>query len=229
MMKHSADCSANTPESALSHDPAKDGAASKAKPAFDFLGGVVTGIAVAGLFYWSLLSGHTPTRSIGLLAALCAGFAILRFLVRSRILRIALATTSVVLGGFLMAVGPRFAALDLHEAVTSSGAVAFLLGITILLRDRRVKPEVRERLVNRLVEDVDSNESSGPPMVENEPLQPLATAGVEADAELSDSGSPRTDTREVLSLAQSVGVSQEPGSESEVRAAPVRNGVSINH
>jgi len=132
------------------------------KSRMTFLTGILAGGALSYLYAWGIRHGLTPGVSLSALTMLCATLAALRLVIRNRAVRTALAMTSVVLGGFLMAVGPRLEALDLHLSVTSVGTVAFLAGVALLLRERRVRPEVRERLIGRLIEERDASESVGP-------------------------------------------------------------------
>jgi len=143
----------------MQHDPKEP--RRELKPYLNFPMGLLTGAAVSSLVPWNMLSDITPGLRLASVAVLGACFVVFRLLTRNRVMRKTLAVGGVILGGFAMAIGPWLSALGLHLPTIMIGACLFLFGITLLMRERRVSPELREETIERLVEKDEAVQSLG--------------------------------------------------------------------
>jgi hypothetical protein len=130
----------------------------RSKTQLNFFSGLFAGAAISSLIPWSTLSDVAPSVRFGILALLCASFVLFRLLTSNRMVKSIMALVLVSLGGFLMSAGPHFAAKELYLPAISVGAVSFLCGIALLLRQRTVPWEVRKQTVKRLIEKPDPPE-----------------------------------------------------------------------
>ncbi len=128
----------------------------KSRSRLNFLSGLFAGAAISSLVPWSALNDVTPSGRLGILALLCAAFVSFRLLTSNRLVKEIMALVFVAGGGFLMSAGPHFAAMELHLPLVFVGAMSFLCGITLLLRERSVAMRVdREQSIKRFGEAAD--------------------------------------------------------------------------
>lgn len=137
--------------------PEKIQAHSGSRIQLNFVSGLFAGAAISSLVPWSAFGHVTPSVRLGMLALLCAGFVSFRLLTANRTVKKIIALVFVSAGGFLISTGPHFAA-KLQSAVILAGAVLFLCGIILLLRQRSVPSELSKQTIERLMEKPDAPE-----------------------------------------------------------------------
>lgn len=123
------------------------------KSSATFITGVLAGAATSTLVPWETFEGIAPTVRLAAIAALCATFVVLRLTFAGSEARRVTAIVMVSGGGLLMSAGSRILPDSLAISPVAVGAVLFLFGVTLLLRERRFPSHMREAAVGRLLED----------------------------------------------------------------------------
>lgn len=123
------------------------------KSSATFITGVLAGAATSTLVPWETFEGIAPTVRLSAIAALCATFVVLRLTFAGSEARRVTAIVMVSGGGLLMSAGSRILPDSLAISPVAVGAVLFLFGVTLLLRERRFPSHMREAAVGRLLED----------------------------------------------------------------------------
>jgi hypothetical protein len=115
--------------------------------------GLLAGAALSTLVPWEALGAAAPSARLACLAALGAAFVALRFVFSGTDTRKATSVAMVAAGGLLMSAGAKVMPGSMALSPVGVGAICFLFGITLLLRERRLPRELREEAVERLLEE----------------------------------------------------------------------------
>lgn len=118
-----------------------------------FATGLLAGSALATLVPWEALEQTAPGTRLGCLATLGGGFVLFRLIFAGSGARKATSIGMVSLGGLMMSAGARVMPGEWVVSPVGIGAASFLFGITLLMRERYVPADVREQVVERLLED----------------------------------------------------------------------------
>jgi hypothetical protein len=118
-----------------------------------FATGVLAGAATSTLVPWEIFEGMAPTLRLAAVAALCAAFVLFRLIFAGSEARKATAIVMVSVGGLLISGGAKIMSGALAISPVAVGAVLFLFGVTLLMRERRMPSHLREAAVGRLLED----------------------------------------------------------------------------
>ncbi len=117
-----------------------------------FFTGLLAGAGLSTMVPWEVLESFAPGARLACLALLAASFVIFRLLFAAKAVRRATAIVMVSAGGLLMSAGAKVLPGDWAISPVGIGAVSFLCGIALLMRERLVPSEVREETINRLLE-----------------------------------------------------------------------------
>lgn len=115
--------------------------------------GLLAGAALSTLVPWEVLGAAAPGARLACLATLGASFVTLRLIFSGAEARKATSVAMVAVGGLLMSAGAKIIPGSMAFSPVGVGAICFLFGITLLLRERRLPRELRNEAVERLLED----------------------------------------------------------------------------
>lgn len=115
--------------------------------------GLLAGAAISTLVPWEALEATAPGSRLACLASLGAAFVAFRLVFSGPEVRKVTGIAMVAGGGLLMSAGAKVVPASLALSPVAVGAICFLFGITLLVRERRFPSHLRDAAVQRLLED----------------------------------------------------------------------------